>query len=103
MSGREARFLRKPASPDVFLYKNKKNILSFYFLFVEIHYICGNEYLTNNSDMEKQVIMNSENVREAYEAPKCEMIEMESEGTVLALSAGHDGFTEEDYGNVWGR
>ncbi|WP_159436272.1 hypothetical protein [Bacteroides togonis] len=53
--------------------------------------------------MEKEVMMNGKNVREAYEAPKCEMIEMESEGTVLALSAGHDGFTEEDYGNVWGR
>ena len=32
--------------------------------------------------MEKEVMMNAENVREAYEAPKCEMIEMQNEGVL---------------------
>lgn len=73
-------------------------------MFVEIHYICGNEYLTNNSDMEKQVIMNSENVREAYEAPKCEMIEMQNEGVLCASDVTNtrwDGLQEKDYSSVW--
>ena len=43
------------------------------------------------------------NGREVYEAPKCEIIEMQNEGSfcdimVLSGSTGHDGF--EDGGNV---
>lgn len=51
--------------------------------------------------MEKQVIMNSENVREAYEAPKCEMIEMQNEGVLCSSdldSASIGNFGEQDYG-----
>lgn len=43
------------------------------------------------------------NSREAYEAPKCEIIEMQQEG-VLCLSsygAGHGGFREQDWGGRW--
>lgn len=43
------------------------------------------------------------NSREAYEAPKCEIIEMQQEG-VLCLSsygAGHGGFREQDWGGSW--
>lgn len=38
---------------------------------------------------------------EAYEAPKCEIIEIENEGMLCAsnVNAGHDGFTEEDF--IW--
>lgn len=44
------------------------------------------------------------NGREAYEAPKCEIIEMQNEGSfcdimVLSSSAEHGGFG--DGGNVW--
>lgn len=43
------------------------------------------------------------NSREAYEAPKCEIIEMQNEGSfcdimVLSFGTGHDGFG--DGGNV---
>ena len=43
------------------------------------------------------------NSREAYEAPKCEIIELQQEG-VLCLSgygSGHDGFGEQDWGGRW--
>lgn len=57
--------------------------------------------------MEKEVMMNAKNVREAYEAPKCEMIEMQNEGvlcgSVDGFSAGHEGYTDGEYGDVWGR
>lgn len=57
--------------------------------------------------MEKEVMMNGENVREAYEAPKCEMIEMQNEGVLCAsgdgFGAGHEGYTNGDYGDVWAR
>lgn len=39
------------------------------------------------------------NGREAYEAPKCEIIEMQNEGSfcdILVGSAGHDGFGDGD-------
>ena len=48
--------------------------------------------------METKNFLNSENtVREAYEAPKCEIIEMQNEGSfcdimVLSGSAEHDDF-----------
>ena len=40
--------------------------------------------------------------REAYEAPKCEIIELQQEG-VLCGSYGseHDGFTEKPWGGSW--
>lgn len=41
------------------------------------------------------------NSREAYEAPKCEIIEMQQEGVLCgSYGGGHDGFDEDDYG--WG-
>lgn len=48
---------------------------------------------------EKQQAANS---REAYEAPKCEIIELQQEG-VLCGSYGseHDDFTESDWGGNW--
>ena len=51
-----------------------------------------------NENMKK---MNEEqqaaNGREAYEAPKCEIIEMQNEGDIMTPSAGavHDGYQEE--------
>ena len=40
------------------------------------------------------------NSREAYEAPKCEIIEMQQEG-VLCLSASNESFTEKPWGGRW--
>lgn len=42
-------------------------------------------------------IMDKETILEAYEAPKCEIIEMQQEG-VLCSSAGaeHDGYYEDE-------
>ena len=53
--------------------------------------------------MEKEVMMNAENVREAYEAPKCEMIEMQNEGVLCASVEGSrfGRFGEDDYESVW--
>lgn len=40
--------------------------------------------------------------REAYEAPKCEIIEMQQEGVLCgSLDTGHDGFGEQDWGGRW--
>lgn len=56
--------------------------------------------------MEKEVMMNGENVREAYEAPKCEVIEMQNEGTILSASlqtggSSIDGFGSSNYEGGW--
>lgn len=54
--------------------------------------------------MEKEVMMNGKNVREAYEAPKCEMIEMQNEGVLCASDVTNtrwDGLQEKDYSSVW--
>lgn len=55
--------------------------------------------------MEKEVMMNAENVREAYEAPKCEMIEMQNEGVLCgsgdSTNASIGDFGEESYNNGW--
>lgn len=40
------------------------------------------------------------NGREAYEAPKCEIIEMQNEG-VLCGSASNESFTENPWGGSW--
>ena len=41
------------------------------------------------------------NSREAYEAPMCEIIEMQQEG-VLCLSGGNGGsYNEDDYSDIW--
>lgn len=55
--------------------------------------------------MKENVIMNVKNVREAYEAPKCEVIEMQNEGTILtgsgdSINASIEDF-EEDIYNGW--
>ena len=39
------------------------------------------------------------NSREAYEAPQCEIIEMQNEGAIL--SASNESFTESDWGGSW--
>ena len=51
--------------------------------------------------METKNFLNSENtVREAYEAPKCEIIEMQNEGDILAASVStHNPYEEDDF--VW--
>lgn len=36
----------------------------------------------------------------AYEAPKCEIIEVQNEG-VLCQSASSESFTEQDWGGRW--
>ena len=47
--------------------------------------------------METKNFLNSENtVREAYEAPKCEVIEMQNEGDILAASDVKHSPYEED-------
>lgn len=54
--------------------------------------------------MKKEVMMNGENVREAYEAPKCEMIEMQNEGVLCSsdrINTTWDGLKENDYSSVW--
>lgn len=42
--------------------------------------------------------MKTETIREAYEAPKCEIIEMQQEG-VLCSSGIHNPYEEDDF--VW--
>lgn len=51
--------------------------------------------------METKNFLNSENtVREAYEAPKCEIIEMQNEGDILVGSnVKHSPYEEVDF--VW--
>ena len=47
--------------------------------------------------METTTNVNTEKIREAYEAPKCEIIEMQNEG-VLCQSGGNGGrYSERDY------
>ena len=43
------------------------------------------------------------NSREIYEAPKCEIIEMQQEGVLCqsGYDAGHGGFGEQDWGGRW--
>lgn len=40
-----------------------------------------------------------------YEAPKCEIIEVQNEGVLCgsgdSCDAGHDGFGEQDWGGSW--
>lgn len=47
------------------------------------------------------------NSREAYEAPKCEIIEMQQEGVLCgsggSYGASNDSFGEENVGNIWDR
>lgn len=49
--------------------------------------------------METKTTMNTGTTREAYEAPKCEIIEMQNEG-VLCASAIHDGYTDDQMNGV---
>lgn len=56
--------------------------------------------------MKENVIMNVKNVREAYEAPKCEVIEMQNEGVLCASGqtggSAIDGFwSGDDYEGGW--
>ena len=47
--------------------------------------------------METKNFLNSENtVREAYEAPKCEVIEMQQEGVLCGSNGGKHSPYEED-------
>lgn len=41
-----------------------------------------------------------ENLKEAYEAPTCEIIEMQQEG-VLCGSGRHEGFGEDDWSDLF--
>lgn len=49
--------------------------------------------------MDTKNFLNSENtVREAYEAPKCEIIEMQNEGDILAASdVKHNPYYEDEF------
>lgn len=48
--------------------------------------------------METKNFLNSENtVREAYEAPKCEIIEMQNEGDILVGSGRHNPYEEDPF------
>ncbi|HJD93359.1 MAG TPA: hypothetical protein K8W07_00040 [Bacteroides togonis] len=46
--------------------------------------------------METNTTLNTGTTREAYEAPKCEIIEMQNEG-VLCSSGIHDGYEEDNF------
>lgn len=51
--------------------------------------------------MKEQINKNNENLRErkeAYEVPKCEIIEMQNEGDIMtpSVNAVHGGYQEED-------
>ena len=48
--------------------------------------------------METKPFIQTETTREAYEAPKCEIIEMQNEG-VLCGSGKHSPYDEDDF--VW--
>ena len=44
------------------------------------------------------------NSREAYEAPECEIIEVQNEGVLCgsgSASATHESFSEVDCSNIW--
>lgn len=44
----------------------------------------------------------TDTLRGAYEAPRCDMIEIRTErGLCLSYGAGHGGFGEDDYSNDW--
>lgn len=47
------------------------------------------------------------NSREAYEAPKCEIIEMQNEGVLCgsrdSFGSSNESFTEENVGSIWDR
>ena len=52
--------------------------------------------------MKEQINKNHENLKEgkeAYEAPKCEIIEMQNEGDIMTPSASavHDGYQEDNF------
>lgn len=52
--------------------------------------------------METKIFLNSENaVREAYEAPKCEIIEMQQEGVLCGSGDGygskHNSYEEDPF------
>lgn len=51
--------------------------------------------------MDTKNFLNSENtVREAYEAPKCEIIEMQQEGVLCGSNGGkHNPYEEDNF--VW--
>lgn len=52
--------------------------------------------------MKERINKNYENLREgkeAYEAPQCEIIEMQNEGAIL--SASNESFTESDWKGGW--
>lgn len=56
--------------------------------------------------MDTKNFLNSENtVREAYEAPKCEIIEMQNEGVLCqsGYGASNESFGEENVGSIWDR
>lgn len=45
--------------------------------------------------------------REAYEAPKCEIIELQQEGVLCgsldSFGSSNESFTEENVGSIWDR
>ncbi|MDM8339161.1 hypothetical protein [Mediterranea massiliensis] len=46
--------------------------------------------------METTTNVNTEKIREAYEAPKCEIIEMQQEGVLCGSNGGRHNPYEED-------
>ena len=46
--------------------------------------------------METTTNVNTEKIREAYEAPKCEIIEMQNEGVLCGSNGGRHNPYEED-------
>lgn len=47
--------------------------------------------------METTTNVNTEKIREAYEAPKCEIIEMQQEGVLCGSNGGRHNPYEEDH------
>lgn len=51
--------------------------------------------------------MKRQEIQQTYEAPRCRVIEMQTEGVILTGSdttygdTSHEGFQEEDYSSIW--
>lgn len=49
--------------------------------------------------MEKEVLKVSQETREVYEAPKCEVMELQMEGVLCASNLGGWGYGEPNHGD----
>ena len=70
-------------------------------MFLFVKYLCTQNILLNvMKEQTNKIHENLKEGKEAYEAPKCEIIEMQNEG-VLCGSASNESFTENPWGGSW--